>query len=1127
MNNVYAKSLKEVLKEAEVNKTSATFFATGRTEQCYIISQFSGIKLLFVNASYEAIVLKENLNAFNEPCLIFPEVTRVFTETYVSDDAQIIKVLNQIEEVKQAGKNLTVILTPNSLCALLPSYSLIQNNFLQIQKNKEYNLKALQTTLINLGYTKVDIVSDVKEFSLKGDLLTIYEATQSSIFRVSFFGDLVEYIAKLNKNNFAEIEKFDELKISGNKINLNINLNELDEIKKAHKLHTLKGESLENYNKLFSQLELCVENQNIPLFLLPLINKSEKLCNYFNAYNLTTFIIEPKRFSESLVEVVKSNLNSYNALLASGLVTNMHKYNFVTDILSFFKNKNFNYISLQSLLSSNPYFKTDNFLSLDVNHQTLSIGLTMPIKNQIRECLEHNFDITIICQNEFTKNVVSKEIDELYKETNIKFFVGSISSSIIIPTEKIAIFGIKSVGSITNESQRKKIFNAESFKEGDFVVHSFHGIGKFIGIVKRTVFGYEKDFIELAYQNGAKLFVPCENANMLAKYSGATPRLSVMGGKDFEKEKNKVRASVKELAFNLAKLYADRRERKGFKFVEDDELQLEFEKRFSYEETPAQLATINEVKKDMQSAKIMDRLICGDVGFGKTEVALRAAFKAVLSGKQVCLLAPTTILALQHYKTFKARMDAYQINIALLCRFVKGAHVKQNLFDIENGKIQVIIGTHRVLSEDVKFFDLGLFIVDEEQRFGTGQKEKIKNIKHNVDSLALSATPIPRTLHLSLINVRDISVIDTPPKNRIPVQVYVCSYSLNLVLTAIDQEIARGGQVLIIYNNTEKVEEYASMLRNKLNGITVDFGHAKLSSKVLEEKVLKVFNNETQVFVSTTIIENGVDLKNANTLLVIDANRFGLSQLYQLKGRVGRNQSQAYAYFFTNAEKTISEDADKRLNAIMEFSNLGSGIEIAKKDLEIRGAGNIFGAEQSGHMDRIGYEEYVKILDEEVKKATGEATATSIETIVETDINMFVDYTYAKSTEERTKIYKDLSLIFTEEELFEYLATLKNKYGDMPQSVKNIGEICLIKNLANKNLRAEKLILKQDKCAIIIDKENFNFTNEFYKKLSNCGFVLVFDDKGIIKDSKAKVKIELKQNLPTNEKISKLKQIVS
>jgi len=695
-----------------------------------------------------------------------------------------------------------------------------------------------------------------------------------------------------------------------------------------------------------------------------------------------------------------------------------------------------------------------------------------------------------------------------------------------LQSEKIAVFGIKAVSEVKQNTKQKIL--PETFKEGDYVVHSFHGIGKFKGIVKRTSFGVEKDYIEIEYANSSKLFVPCENTDMLSKYSGAKPRLSVMGGKDFAKEKNKVRESVKELAFNLASLYAKRRERAGFNFVKDDEIQEEFEHRFNHIETQGQMEAINAIKKDMQSSKIMDRLVCGDVGFGKTEVALRAAFKAVLSGKQVCVLAPTTILALQHFKTFKSRMDAYQINVVLLCRFVKGKLEKQNLDDIENGKAQVIIGTHRVLSDDIKFFDLGLFIVDEEQRFGTGQKEKIKNLKKNIDSIALSATPIPRTLHLSLINVRDISVIDTPPKDRIPVQVYVCEYNFDLAISAIEAEVSRGGQVLIVYNNTEKVEEFALMLKNKLPALNVDFGHAKLSSNALEDKIFKLFNNETQVFVSTTIVENGVDLPNANTLIVIDAERFGLSQLYQIKGRVGRSTSQAYAYFFTNPNKTIGEDADKRLNALMEFSNLGSGIEIAKKDLEIRGAGNIFGAEQSGHMDRIGYAEYVKILDEEVKKASGQTLTTKVDIVVETDVEMFVDYTYAKTTEERTKIYRDLSEIESESELKKYLEVLKNKYGTVPTSVKNIGEICLIKNLANLNLNAEKLVFKKDKCQIVIDKNNFNLEQKFYERLKKCGFVLVFNNQSIINktENSSKVYITLNEDIPNSEKLSRLKQIV-
>jgi len=1124
LNNVYAKSLKEVLVNADTNRESTTFFATGKTEQSYIINKFSGIKFVFVNASYEAVVIKENLNSFGEDVIIFPEVTRVLTDNFKMEDAAILNALIQIEEYRNANKNLTIIFTPNSLCGLLPIESLVKQSLINLKVGESVDLKNLTQNLVQSGYVQVDVVSGVSEFSLKGDLLTIFDNVSNKIYRISFFGDEIEEISELNASDFSRIKKQDTLKIGKLKINANINLNELQVIKNDFKLHTLKGESLEAYNNLFSKLTEYILNGEIPLFLLPLINKSVSICEYFKNYKLTIFLIEPRRFSESLNETTKNNLNTFNALLSSGIITNAHKQNFITDLFNFFKKPNFNFISFQSLLSSNNFFTTNNFLSLDVMHQTLPVGLNIGTKNQIINLVNQGFDVTIVCQNEFTKNVVESELKE---HTNkINFTIGSISSSIVLQSEKIAVFGIKAVSEVKQNTKQKIL--PETFKEGDYVVHSFHGIGKFKGIVKRTSFGVEKDYIEIEYANSSKLFVPCENTDMLSKYSGAKPRLSVMGGKDFAKEKNKVRESVKELAFNLASLYAKRRERAGFNFVKDDEIQEEFEHRFNHIETQGQMEAINAIKKDMQSSKIMDRLVCGDVGFGKTEVALRAAFKAVLSGKQVCVLAPTTILALQHFKTFKSRMDAYQINVVLLCRFVKGKLEKQNLDDIENGKAQVIIGTHRVLSDDIKFFDLGLFIVDEEQRFGTGQKEKIKNLKKNIDSIALSATPIPRTLHLSLINVRDISVIDTPPKDRIPVQVYVCEYNFDLAISAIEAEVSRGGQVLIVYNNTEKVEEFALMLKNKLPALNVDFGHAKLSSNALEDKIFKLFNNETQVFVSTTIVENGVDLPNANTLIVIDAERFGLSQLYQIKGRVGRSTSQAYAYFFTNPNKTIGEDADKRLNALMEFSNLGSGIEIAKKDLEIRGAGNIFGAEQSGHMDRIGYAEYVKILDEEVKKASGQTLTTKVDIVVETDVEMFVDYTYAKTTEERTKIYRDLSEIESESELKKYLEVLKNKYGTVPTSVKNIGEICLIKNLANLNLNAEKLVFKKDKCQIVIDKNNFNLEQKFYERLKKCGFVLVFNNQSIINktENSSKVYITLNEDIPNSEKLSRLKQIV-
>ena len=588
--------------------------------------------------------------------------------------------------------------------------------------------------------------------------------------------------------------------------------------------------------------------------------------------------------------------------------------------------------------------------------------------------------------------------------------------------------------------RRNDLYNAPEI--GDFCVHEVHGIGIVRGTKKITTTDGTKDYVAIEYRGGDMLYVCVDKMDSLSKYLGGDekPTLSRIGSNEFERVKERVKASIAQLTINLKQLYRDRSEQKGFAFSPDNELMEEFENSFEFEETEDQLQSIAEIKRDMESTKVMDRLLCGDVGYGKTEVALRAAFKAILDGKQVALIAPTTILCEQHYMTCLKRFAPYGLRIGVMNRFRSTSVQDKTLFALKNGEIDIVIGTHRLFSKDVEFSDLGLLIIDEEQRFGVEHKEKIKLLKKNVDTLTLSATPIPRTLHMSLTGIRDISVINTPPTTRIPVQVFVLEESDALIRDAVIKELSREGQTFILYNRVEGISAFSEHIATLLPEARVVYGHGQMKEKDLEQRILSFYKKEYDVLVSTTIIENGVDLPSANTIIIIDADRLGLSTLYQLKGRVGRSDKMARAYFTYKADSVLTDSAYKRLSALTEYSDLGSGFKIAMRDLEIRGAGNVMGKEQHGHMDKIGYELYSKLL----KQQLGEVTA-NYQTEIDVGVSAFIPETYLSSSAVRMDCYKQIAEIKSEQDEQRVITSMRENYGEIPQETINLIRIARLK----------------------------------------------------------------------------------
>lgn len=658
------------------------------------------------------------------------------------------------------------------------------------------------------------------------------------------------------------------------------------------------------------------------------------------------------------------------------------------------------------------------------------------------------------------------------------------------------IFGVgKKKAKKLKKKDPDKIINLADLKVNDYVVHENHGIGIYEGIEQLNIQGVKKDYLTIRYKGEDKLYVPIDQLNLIQKYigaDGARPKINKLSSTEWVRTKERAKKAVENMAQDLLELYAKRESYKGFAFSKDGEWQRQFEDMFPYEETEGQLRSIQEIKRDMERTKPMDRLLCGDVGYGKTEVALRAAFKAVMDSKQVAFLVPTTILAQQHYNTIKERFANFPVRIDMLSRFRSKAEQKLIIENIKNGVIDIIIGTHRLLSKDVVFKDLGLLIIDEEQRFGVKHKETLKKIKETVDVLTLSATPIPRTLHMSLSGIRDMSVIEDPPEERYPVQTYVVEYNEQMIRDAILKELARGGQVYFVYNRVENIEKMAASLQKLVPEARFGIGHGQMSEKELEKVMISFLEKEIDVLVCTTIIETGLDIANVNTIIIFDADKMGLSQLYQLRGRVGRSNRIAYSYFVYEKNKVLSEVAEKRLRAIKEFTEFGSGFKIAMRDLEIRGAGNLLGTEQHGHIEAIGYDLYVKYLQEAIKKLKGEKVEEQIDTTIDIKVDGYISDKYIEDEEQKIEVYKKIASITSLDEYGELVDELIDRFGDIPDEVHNLMDISYIRYLGSKN--NIKDIHQIDKEIVLEFKSIENISLELLKELSDqYGRRLTFD----------------------------------
>ena len=1016
---------------------------------------------------------------------------------------------NSVSLGKIADGKIDVVVMPASVAlTYFPRKEDVKENTIRIKQSQIIEPQKLATKLIEAGYKREDLVSSAGQFSLRGDILDLYPIGKEIAYRIDFFDREIEQVSELDGESMKKGKEIKELCVYPCK-NVFIKDDYQDVVSFLEEQKEKKFDdntTKEEYTKVLNDLLFKLESGSFGYgldYLMPIIKSKSSIFDYFSESVIV--IDECKMVYEQAKNLDAEFTERIKELSKSGAILS-EKENSVRfdDFIKIVKNNTS--VVFQKLTNTNKFFEPK--VVVDLKSNPLS-RYTHSLKDLAKDLKSYDFNgyrNILFARNEED----AKRIQIILKEYEIHYpivepkSIQNINSCIIpkeyalgfiLPKEKLLVLGTYDFLPRKQKDNKLRANRAHVFsvpKVGDYVVHSFHGIGICEGVKKLSGNFGTKDYVVVRYRDNDTLYVPIDQMNMLDKFSGAeTPKkLSKIGGVEFAKVKDRVKTSVKKLAFDLLTLYAEREKKKGHVYAQDSDLQIEFENSFPHTETEDQLISISEIKKDMEMGKVMDRLLCGDVGFGKTEVALRVAFKVILEGKQVAIMAPTTILSEQHYNTAVARMNAFGVRVAVLNRFKTPKQIKETLANLKEGKIDLVCGTHRLLSEDVEFKDLGLIVLDEEQKFGVEDKEKIK-VKHpNVDVLTLSATPIPRTLHLSLSGIRDVSIISTPPSIRLPIATSVTEFTEELVRDAINKEMSRGGQIFILYNSVQKIYAFAEKIKSIVPDARVIVGHGQMSGRELEDVIYKFYHGEADVLVCTTIIENGIDIENANTLIVCDSDKFGLSQLYQLRGRVGRGNRMAYAYFTYNNDKVLTEDAYKRLDAISEFTEFGSGFKLAMRDLEIRGSGSVLGAEQHGHLEKVGYDLYSKLLSEAVNELKGEKVEEENDVLVKIAIDAFIPDTYITRSEDRMIAYKTIAGIKTKEDKTNVENEFNDTFGKIPIQLQNLIDIASIKAKAKK-LKAVSIVSSASAVEIIFDNKDQVIGNELigdliYKFRAKC-----------------------------------------
>ncbi|MEY8000852.1 transcription-repair coupling factor [Clostridium sp. Mt-5] len=1073
--------------------------------------------LIVTHSDVEARKLYEDLSFYLPQVYYFPAKEVVFYNIdAISGDLRWER-LKVIREILNPHKKI-IITCVESLSSVYIPVELYRDYIFKVSVGNNLDLKNITEKLIQCGYERSEVVDSKGQFSIRGGIMDIYSPISEEPYRLELFGNEVESIRSFNLESQRSIEKVDSIEIfpareiilDKDKIEIGKKGIQEDLTVVSEKLKKLKDNEAvkrikEITKKNLETLEQSWNFETIDSFLPYFYHKPSTFLDYVKDY----FIVmdDVQRCEGKLNSVYFEFEENYKSFLQRGNILLKQSKMLIDRSQLTEKLKDRESIILDPIAKAVKTFlpvSIINFSQITLNNYHGQMDLLI---EDIRDKRSKGFKILILSGTRprgerLVDTLRDRDIDSSYKDVireiepgEVVITFGSQLKGFEYPELKLSVISSKEV---FGEARRKNIKKAakkgaskiKSFTElkpGDFVVHVNHGIGVYKGIKQLEFQEHKKDYLELVYESDDKLYVPVEQLDMVQKYIGSegkTPRISKLGSSEWAKVKKKVKKSIEQIAEDLVKLYAIRSTLKGYKYSKDTVWQKQFEDEFPYEETPDQLSTIQDIKEDMQSDKVMDRLLCGDVGYGKTEVAVRAAFKAVMDGKQVAFLVPTTILAQQHYNNFIQRFSDFPVKIDMISRFRTPAQQKLTIKAAKVGNVDILIGTHRILQKDVQFKDLGLLIIDEEQRFGVSHKEKIKKIRKNVDVLTLSATPIPRTLHMSLVGVRDISVIETPPDERYPIQTYVVEYNDQLMRDAILREINRNGQIYFVYNRVEHIKEKAAYISKLVPEAKVAVAHGQMQERELENIIVDFMKGKYDVLVSTTIIETGMDIQNVNTMIIYDADKMGLSQLYQLRGRVGRTNKIAYCYLTYRKDKVLTEVAEKRLKAIKEFTELGSGFKIALKDLEIRGAGNMMGASQHGHMAAIGYDLYCRMLEDTVKLIKGEIHKEPVETTVELKVDAYIPDNYIKNEVQKIEVYKKIAAINSYDDMLDVKEELEDRFSDIPTSVQNLMDIAYIRSIG-KELGIEEIKESKGEIAFIFESENRVNKNIMHGLLKN------------------------------------------
>ena len=1082
------KSNKFVELSKQIEKTQSPISISGLTGvgMIEIISAINGYNkkpiLLVTYNEIQAKKIVENLKNFGEDKILYFPKKEIVTYDYIAESKDLpyerIETLNKINE----KKNLIIVTTIEAIMQKLPSKEVLYKNTLEFKIGDICNLEEIKKKLVNLGYTRYDLIEGRGQFSVRGGIIDIAKDEKTGI-RIELWGDEIDSIRKFSISSQRSIDTLEKTKIyPAHEYVLEDKIENI--CKKIEKL-TVDDKEEEKIQEDIEQIKAGNYISKIDKYFNEFYKKQSNLIDYLNT-NYIVCLDETNKIEQRENNILQDIENLTKNLIEKEKIVPeaLSNIEFV-DFETIENNHQIIYLEKQDSITKKQAeryhfeYREINYYKSEIENMLEDIKKWNKEKKSIYILVENKEKAKKVKDILDKENILCKIEEKLDKTIIVKSNESVVTISVGKITEGFENYEINQVVITADElidggKKKKKSFAHQAYKEGekivfadlkvgDYVVHKNYGIGIFVGVNTITADGTTKDYIKLKYKNDDILYIPTNQLDSIRKYIGGdsiNPPINSLRSKDWSKTKEKVKNNLRAVARELIELYAKREKAKGFSFSKDTPWQKQFEDSFPYQETDDQLRCIEEVKKDMESPRPMDRLLCGDVGYGKTEVAIRAAFKAVMDQKQVAYLVPTTVLAQQQYEEFKNRMKDFPIRVEILNRFKSKKYQDEVIRKLKLGEVDIVIGTHRLLSKDVEFKDIGLLIIDEEHRFGVKAKEKIKQYKANIDVLTMTATPIPRTMHMSIVGIRDMSVIYEPPQNRKPVQTYVLEYDEEVIKEAITKELERNGQVFYIYNRVDTIQKKADDISRLVPEAEVAYAHGQMTGNQIEDIMEDFINKKTNVLVCTTILESGIDIPNANTIIVENADRMGLAALYQIRGRVGRSDRQAYAYITYRRDKMLSEEADKRLKAIKEFTEFGSGFKIAMRDLEIRGAGSLLGEIQSGHLEQVGYDTYCTLLDEVVKEMKGIEVEPEIDIQIDLNVTSYIPDEYIQDSAQKIEIYQNIALCKNEEDIQNVIDEIIDRFGNMPLELENLLDIARIKYIA-KELYISKIASKQ------------------------------------------------------------------